>query len=153
MSTDTPRSGPNARETIIAVTLRWGDMDAFRHVNNVEYFRYLEEARARLFPTEGDGSSFLRRGIVIASQTLNYLAPLTYRREPVLVGLTVTTVGRSSFTLGCRVFDTDDADTDVVFATGSVVVVAFDDQAGRSRPLEPAERRWLESLGGVAHLD
>ena len=26
-------------------SIRWGDMDAFGHVNNTIYFRYLEQAR------------------------------------------------------------------------------------------------------------
>lgn len=140
-----PHGNHHEQETVIAVNLRWGDMDAYRHVNNVEYFRYLEEARARLFPTEGDGSSFLRRGIVIASQNLNYLKPLTYRQDPVLVGLTVAAIGRSSFTLNCRVFDSGSADRDVVYAAGAVVVVAVDERDGRARPLDPAEVRWLEA--------
>ena len=25
--------------------IRWGDMDAFGHVNNTVYFRYMEQAR------------------------------------------------------------------------------------------------------------
>jgi acyl-CoA thioesterase FadM len=32
-------------ETILA--LRWGDQDAFSHVNNAMYLRYIEEARVR----------------------------------------------------------------------------------------------------------
>ena len=30
---------------VIQQTVAWGDMDAYRHVNNVVYFRYLENAR------------------------------------------------------------------------------------------------------------
>ena len=26
-------------------SIRWGDMDAFGHVNNTVYFRYMEQAR------------------------------------------------------------------------------------------------------------
>lgn len=26
-------------------TVAWGDMDAFGHVNNVQYYRYIESAR------------------------------------------------------------------------------------------------------------
>ena len=144
MSHDRERTQSD-RETAIEVQVRWGDMDAFRHVNNIEYFRYLEEARARLFPAEGDGSSFLRRGIVIASQSLDYRKPLTYRREPVLVGLTVTAIGRSSFTLGCRVFDAGSTHEDTVYATGTVIVVTVDERDGRPRPLDVDERRWLET--------
>jgi acyl-CoA thioester hydrolase len=129
------------------VSLRWGDMDVYRHVNNVEFFRLLEEARARFFLAEADASRILDGGIVVASQRLDYLQPLKYRASPVRVGLTIVTIGNSSFTLGCRIFDSrddhDDGD-DRVYATGLVVMVAFDDQSGRSRTLDPEERLWLD---------
>lgn len=135
------------------VSLRWGDMDVYRHVNNVEFFRLFEEARARFFLAEPDASGILDGGIVVASQRLDYLQPLTYRTSPVRVGLTIDAIGNSSFTLGCRVFDArddrDDPDRDdLVYATGSVVMVAFDDQAGRPRALDTGERSWLERHSG-----
>lgn len=132
----------------IEVRLRWADMDANRHVNNVEFFRILEEARARWFPTSGDGSSLLIGGIVVASQGLDYSAPLGYRREPVLVGLRVTRIGTSSFTLHCRIHDTPSESDDHVYAAGDVVMVAVDQESARSRPFTGPERRWLESLAG-----
>ena len=30
-------------------TVKWGEMDAFQHVNNVAYFRYIECARIKYF--------------------------------------------------------------------------------------------------------
>ena len=30
-------------------SVAWGDMDAFGHVNNVIYYRYIESARIRYF--------------------------------------------------------------------------------------------------------
>ena len=29
------------------ISVRWGDMDSFKHVNNAQYLRYLEEARVQ----------------------------------------------------------------------------------------------------------
>ena len=43
----------------IPVQLRWSDMDAYQHVNNVEMLRLLEEARIEAFwshPVAPDGS-------------------------------------------------------------------------------------------------
>ena len=33
----------------IEMDVRWGDMDAFNHVNNASYLRYIEEARVLWF--------------------------------------------------------------------------------------------------------
>ncbi|WP_104129479.1 thioesterase family protein [Cryobacterium sp. N21] len=135
-------------EQNIEVALRWADMDANRHLNNVEFFRLLEEARARWFPTTGDGASLLTSGIVVAGQGLDYSMPLTYRHEPVLVGLSVSRVGTSSFTLRCRIYDAPADSVARVYAAGNVVMVAINEGSGRSRPFTVPERRWLESLKG-----
>jgi len=58
------------------VTVRWGDMDAMGHVNNIIYFQYLESARIGYFEMlmgwtgrdEGEG----RQGPVVVSQTFNW---------------------------------------------------------------------------------
>ena len=92
-------------EHVVDIDLRWGDADSFAHVNNVVFFRYLEEARARVIPESGPGSTILSGGLVVAEQQLKYLAPLHYRKEPVQVGMSVDHVGGSSFRLACRVFD------------------------------------------------
>ena len=37
----------------ITLELRWGDMDAYGHLNNTVYFRFFEEARVRLLSKGG----------------------------------------------------------------------------------------------------
>lgn len=131
-----------AEERVVDVDLRWGDSDAFAHVNNVVFFRLLEEARARVIPTEGPGSTILSAGLVVAEQQLKYIAPLHYRAEPIQVGMLVDHVGGSSFRLACRVFD---AATSVVFAEGFVSLVTYDFSTGAPRKLSEEEREWLSA--------
>ena len=129
-------------ERVVDVDLRWGDSDAFAHVNNVVFFRLLEEARARVIPEAGPGSTLLKNGLVVAEQQLKYTAPLHYRLEPISVGMSVDHVGGSSFRLACRVFD---APTNTVFAEGFVSLVAYDFATGAPRKLTADERQWLSS--------
>jgi acyl-CoA thioester hydrolase len=129
-----------AHEKVVDIALRWGDSDAFGHVNNVEFFRLLEEARARVIPTSGPGSTILSGGLVVREQSLTYLVPLHYRVEPVSVGMTVDHIGGSSFRLACRIFDPT---TDVVFATGYVALVAYNFDSQSPRKLTAEERAWL----------
>ena len=35
------------------IPMRWGDMDAYRHVNNTVYFRYMEQARVEFLEQIG----------------------------------------------------------------------------------------------------
>ena len=129
-----------SREHVVDIDLRWGDADAFGHVNNVVFFRYLEEARARAIPESGPGSTILSGGLVVAEQQLKYLAPLHYRKAPVQVGMTVDHVGGSSFRLGCRVFD---AQSGTVYAEGFVALVTYNFTTGAPRKLSSDERAWL----------
>lgn len=54
----------------------WGDMDAFGHVNNVQYYRYIESARIAYF----DALNVLAEDIltVVASSQCKYLKPVFY---------------------------------------------------------------------------
>lgn len=54
----------------------WGDMDAFGHVNNVQYYRYIESARIAYF----DALNVLAEDIltVVASNQCKYLKPVFY---------------------------------------------------------------------------
>lgn len=46
-----PNAGPVLHEVLIPV--RWGDLDAFQHVNNTLYFRYMEQCRLEWFEKIG----------------------------------------------------------------------------------------------------
>ncbi|WP_111861008.1 acyl-CoA thioesterase [Acinetobacter sp. CFCC 10889] len=54
----------------------WGDMDAFGHVNNVQYYRYIESARIEYF----DALNVFAEDIltVVASSQCKYLKPVFY---------------------------------------------------------------------------
>jgi len=45
----TEAKGQGVKEFVLEVPLRWGDMDAMAHLNNVMYFRLMEEARIQWF--------------------------------------------------------------------------------------------------------
>jgi acyl-CoA thioester hydrolase len=128
------------REVTVDVPLRWADSDSFGHINNVVFFRLLEEARARMIPQEGPGSTILSGGLVVAEQSLSYTAPLHYRPEPVQVVMSVEHIGGSSFRLACRIVD---AATETVYASGFVSLVAYDFDRRAPRRLSDAERTWL----------
>jgi acyl-CoA thioester hydrolase len=121
--------------------LRWSDMDAFGHVNNVVFLRYLEEARIdfmfRLAP--GEGSESFTGGSVVARHEIDYLRPLVHRHEPVTVETWVTKVGAASLTVAYEV-----RDAQTVYARASTVVVPYDLGKGRPRRITPEERSFLE---------
>ncbi|WP_329019041.1 acyl-CoA thioesterase [Streptomyces sp. NBC_00690] len=134
--------------------LRWSDMDAFGHVNNVVFLRYLEEARIdfmfRLAP--GDGSPSFSGGSVVARHEIDYIRPLVHRHEPVIVESWVTRIGAASLTITYEIKD-DVSDAQVhggagdapqVYVRASTVVVPYDLAAGRPRRISAEEKSFLQ---------
>ncbi len=117
-------------------------MDAFGHVNNAVFVRYLEEARIdfmwRLAP--GEGSASFTGGSVVARHEINYLRPLVHRHAPVTVETWVTKITAASMTVAYEVKDDDE-----VYVRASTVVVPYDLEAGRPRRITAEEKAFLES--------
>lgn len=65
---------------VIPISVAWGEMDAFGHVNNVVYFRYFESARIAYFERLQMLSYMQESGIgpIVASLQCRFRAPLTY---------------------------------------------------------------------------
>jgi acyl-CoA thioester hydrolase len=116
--------------------LRWADMDAYGHVNNVVFLRYLEEARVDfLFRPD----KTFRQGSVVARHEIDYKRQLVHRHEPVEIELWVTEIRAASFTLAYEV-----KDGDLVYVRASTVIVPFDFEAQRPRRITPEERAYLQ---------
>ncbi|MFJ6566101.1 acyl-CoA thioesterase [Streptomyces sp. NPDC091292] len=124
--------------------LRWSDMDAFGHVNNVVFLRYLEEARIdfmfRLAP--GDGSPSFSGGSVVARHEIDYVRPLVHRHEPVVVESWVTKITAASLTIAYEIKDGEGSDE--VYVRASTVVVPFNLEAQRPRRITAEEKTYLQ---------
>ncbi|MGW0552709.1 acyl-CoA thioesterase [Streptomyces sp. NPDC002926] len=125
--------------------LRWSDMDAFGHVNNAVFLRYLEEARIdfmfRLAP--GDGSPSFSGGSVVARHEIDYKRPLVHRHEPVVVELWVTKISAASLTITYEVKDAEGASSQV-YVRASTIVVPYDLSAERPRRISAEEKSFLQ---------
>lgn len=123
--------------------MRWSDMDAYGHVNNVAFLTYLEEARVdMLFVHAGNDAATekLASGIVVARHEIDYKAPLVFRPDPVPIDVWVTTLGHASFTVAYEVLE----DGGPVYARASSVLVPYNVQEGRPRRVSDVEREALQ---------
>ncbi len=65
---------------VIEVPVAWGEMDSFKHVNNVHYFRYFESARTK-YVEELKILDFMNdyaKGPILAETSAKFLAPVSY---------------------------------------------------------------------------
>jgi len=109
--------------------VRWADQDGARHINNVAYAEYLEDARLELILAE----VWPHRAV-----TIEYRASGSYPAE-VEIGSCVSAVGETSFTVGQGIFLGDQC-----LATGETVHVHH--SKGEPKALTDELRGALEAL-------
>ncbi len=116
-------------------------MDAFQHINNVAFLEYLQEARVDMFwvHPQRSGLTPLAQGIVVARHEISYLAPLTWREEPIIIEAWVHHLRASSFEIEYLV-----RDEETTYATARSVLAPYDLEKKRLRRLSAEEREALE---------
>ena len=129
------------------IPVRWGDMDAYGHVNNTVYFRYFEEARVqlieKLLEDQRIAASQFRPVIVTASCT--FLRPVHYP-DTVRVDCFLNQPGRSSFMVHYALFSSTEPEHPA--CTGESKVVWTDHETGRSVALPETIRALCGSREG-----
>lgn len=150
------------RRLHIPIHLRWGDLDAFNHVNNTSMLKLLEEARVRAFwlPEPGEEApdtavldSSILSGVLtlIARQEIEYLAPVPYQRHPLDVQMWFGRLGGSSIEVCydvCSPAETAGEAPQTVYARATTVVVKVDAATGRPLRLSAEERAaWSPYVG------
>lgn len=134
--TEAPESDSQSPIFVAHLDARWGDLDAFNHVNNSTYLTYLEEARLQWLQTLSDwyGPAAMP---VVAAAVLNYRAPIAWP-EQLAVELSCTRIGTTSVTLAHRIISShDDAR---LYCDGHVVMVWMDPTTGKSVALPASVR-------------
>ncbi|MCR5882697.1 acyl-CoA thioesterase [Rhizobacter sp. J219] len=111
--------------------IRWGDMDAMGHVNNVAYFRYLETARIEWLNGAGFAPEPNGEGFVIINAFCNFLIQLEYPGT-ILLKTYAANLGRSSFDSFTTMERTDRPG--VVCAAGGATVVWVNFPQQKSMP-------------------
>ncbi|PZU42482.1 MAG: acyl-CoA thioesterase [Arsenicicoccus sp.] len=133
--------------TTFPITVRWSDLDAYAHVNNVQYLRLFEEARVYAFKAWfGQGRDLIDEGMLVVSQAIDYLLPMEFAYAPARVAVWCAGVGGASFELGYAVAGPEGDDT--VYARGRVSLVAYDLRQQRPRRLGADEREALAAVTG-----
>jgi acyl-CoA thioester hydrolase len=108
----------------VEIPVAWGDMDAFRHVNNTVYFRYFETARIALFEEAGFAPSEESGGVgpILAATECRFRIPLTYP-DTVTAAAWVGDIGEDRFIMKYAVFSHSH---EALAAEGAGTIVSFD---------------------------
>jgi acyl-CoA thioester hydrolase len=146
-----PDSGtPPAMPYAAHVALRWSDMDAYAHINNVQFLRLLEDARVIAFRDWFDQDrSLLDEGVLVSRHEIEYRRPLGFRHEPVRIEMWVSRIGGAGFDVAYIVRDPE-ALGGAVYAVAETELALYDFAASGPRRMRSEERASLEVHAGEA---
>ncbi len=121
------------------IPVRWGDLDAYGHVNNTLYFRYFEETRflwllEKGIPVQGETHP------VVVTAGCTFLRPI-FHPETLRIDVYVSEPGRSSFMAKYKVYTASQPESPAAEGYSKVVWVRSVD--GKSVPLPDAVRTWF----------
>jgi acyl-CoA thioester hydrolase len=143
---------PPAKPYAADVALRWSDMDAYAHINNVQFLRLLEDARIIAFrdwfgaDKVGD-RSLLDEGLLVSRHEIEYRRPLGFRHAPIRIELWVSRIGGAGFDVAYIVRDPDELG-DTVYAVAETELALYDFTASAPRRMRPEERASLQVHAG-----
>ena len=129
---------------VVEQAVVWGDMDSYRHVNNVVYFRYFENARLEYF-RRLDWFTFEKEtgvGPILATTQARFCKPLTYP-DVILIAARVKEIGRDRFTLEHRIVSRRLA---AVATEGEGTIVTYDYARGAKVSVPDEVRRRIAAL-------
>ena len=131
---------------IVELPVCWGEMDSYRHVNNVVYFRYFENARLEYFRRLGwpEFEEATGVGPILAATRARFRRPLTYP-DTVSIAARVATLAEDRFTIVHRVVSHRLGE---VTTEGEGTIVTFHYERGEKVPVPEELRRRIAELEG-----
>jgi acyl-CoA thioester hydrolase len=138
----------SAYPVVVELPVFWGDMDYFRHVNNIIYFRYFESARIEYLERIGFRQETDHGGVgpILHSTQARFRRPVEWP-DTVLVGARTTEVGEDRFAQEYRLVSRAQGQ---VAAEGGCILVAYDYGNARKVGLPAAVRDAIRRLESSA---
>ncbi|MFW9925979.1 MAG: acyl-CoA thioesterase [Candidatus Thorarchaeota archaeon] len=130
----------------VEIPIAWGDMDAFRHVNNTLFFRYFETARIKYFENAGFIESMEKDSVgpILASISAKFIKPLFYP-DTITVGTRVTTVEPDHFIMEYII----ESKSSGVAAIGESKMVAYDYKSSKRTTLPDTVRNKIREIDSI----
>jgi len=120
--------------------VRWGDLDAFMHVNNAAYLTYIQEARVdfTVYSRQRANLKPVLIEMVVAHADIDYINPIYDAGIEIDIAVWVSKIGTSSFVLQYELFKNDE-----IYAKAKTVQVTVSMESKTSRPVNEEERAFL----------
>jgi acyl-CoA thioester hydrolase len=127
----------------IRLPVQWGEMDSFKHVNNIIYFRYFETVRIEYFrkmKIVGDDSSNI--GPILASTDCKFIFPLSFP-DKIVCTANVSETLQDRFIMKYNIFSTK---YERLAATGTGVIVSYN---YKSKTKAELPSWWIKNINSI----
>ena len=120
--------------------VRWGDLDAFMHVNNAAYLTYIQEARVdfTVYSRQRANLQPVLIEMVVAHADIDYINPIYDAGIEIDIAVWVSKIGKSSFVLQYEL-----SKDGKIYAKAKTVQVTVSMETKTSRPVNEQEREFL----------
>ena len=120
--------------------VRWGDLDAFMHVNNAAYLTYIQEARVdfTVYSRQRANLQPVLIEMVVAHADIDYINPIYDAGIEIDIAVWVSKIGTSSFVLQYELSKDGE-----IYAKAKTVQVTVSMDTKTSRPVNEEERVFL----------
>jgi acyl-CoA thioester hydrolase len=122
------------------VTPRFGDADGLRHINNIALVEWFEVGRNpifRIFTPDLD-LSYDKWKLILVRTEFDYIGEMYYGKD-VEIKSYILKIGNTSFTIGHEAWQNNE-----LKARGKAVIVHYDFEIGKSKPIPEYIRKTLE---------
>jgi acyl-CoA thioester hydrolase len=133
---------------VVEQAVVWGEMDSYRHVNNVVYFRYFENARLEYF-RRLDWFAYEKEcgvGPILAATQARFRRPLTYP-DRIAIACRIPALEHDRFTMEYRIVSRGQGK---VVTDGQGTIVAFHYERGEKVAIPEELRRRIADLEATA---
>ena len=127
----------------VTMPVAWGQLDAFGHLNNTQFFRFFEDARIACFARIGIREHMEATGVgpILAKTSCVFRRPLGFP-DTVTACARISEVGEDRFTMEYAVF----SDKVGLAAHGDGRIVMLDYASGAKAPIPDRIRAAIDSL-------
>jgi acyl-CoA thioester hydrolase len=129
---------------VVELPVIWGEMDSYRHVNNVVYFRYFENARLEYFRQLDWFTYEAETGVgpILAATQCRFRRPLTYP-DTISVTARVSSLAHDRFIIEHRIVSHTQG---ILVTDGQGEIVPFHYGQGKKVPIPDELRQRIAAL-------
>ena len=132
---------PDTFRFSIPLPMRWNDMDALGHVNNIYYFEYFQIARAEYMLQASNQWDWTKNMFVIAHIACDYYRELTLFSGSPIIKTRTAAISNKSFEMEYLITSLAEDGTEIIHAKGKSINVMVDIIVKKSIPIPT----WLRS--------